>query len=113
MKSRTFLAVCFLLVVSGLQFSHADVPPRLPHVKPEAAGMDAGRLALIDFVVQRGLEGDAMPGAVVLVGCQGKIVFLKAYGDRQLQPEKIAMTTDTVFDLASLTKPVATATSVM
>jgi len=75
--------------------------------------MDPGRLSLIDFVVQQGLERDSMPGAVVLVGYQGKVVFLKAYGDRQVKPEEVAMTTDTVFDLASLTKPIATATSIM
>ena len=54
-----------------------------------------------------------MPGCVVCIGRQGKLVFLKAYGDRQVEPERVAMTTDTLFDLASLTKPVATATSVM
>tara|TARA_R110002111_G_scaffold256979_2_gene324544 strand:+ start:15367 stop:17712 length:2346 start_codon:yes stop_codon:yes gene_type:complete len=113
MKRHALIAVCCLSLFLSLQHGTAGAPPRLPHVKPEAIGMDAGRLALIDFVVQRGLESDSMPGAVVLVGYQGKIVFLKAYGDRQLQPEKVAMTVDTVFDLASLTKPVATATSVM
>lgn len=113
MKSHTLFAVCFLSVIFSLQNGTAAVPSRLPHVQPESVGMDVRRLSLIDFVVQRGLKRDAMPGAVVLVGYQGKVVFLKAYGDRQLQPEKIAMTTDTVFDMASLTKPVATATSVM
>jgi uncharacterized protein YbbC (DUF1343 family)/CubicO group peptidase (beta-lactamase class C family) len=113
MKRHTLIAACCLFLFYSLQHGTAGVPPRLPHVKPESVGMDAGRLDLIDFVVQRGLESNSMPGAVVLVGYQGKIVFLKAYGDRQLQPEKVAMTVDTVFDMASLTKPVATATSVM
>jgi len=113
MKRYTLIAVCVLFWICRFQSADAEVPPRLPHAKPEAVGMDAGRLALIDFVIQRGLERDSMPGAVVLVGYQGKIVFLKAYGDRQLQPEKVAMTADTVFDMASLTKPIATATSVM
>jgi len=113
MKCHALIAACCLFLFYSLQHGTAGVPPRLPHVKPEAVGMEVGRLALIDFVVQRGLESNSMPGAVVLVGYQGKIVFLKAYGDRQLQPEKVAMTVDTVFDMASLTKPVATATSVM
>jgi uncharacterized protein YbbC (DUF1343 family)/CubicO group peptidase (beta-lactamase class C family) len=47
------------------------------------------------------------------VGRRGKIVLLKAYGNKQLKPSVVPMTTDTVFDLASITKPVATATSVM
>lgn len=54
-----------------------------------------------------------MPGCVVLVGRSGRIAWLKAYGARQLVPEVVPMTTDTVFDLASLTKPVATAASIM
>lgn len=113
MKCHSCMIVCSLFLFFTLQSGVAAESPRLPHAKPEAVGMDAGRLALIDFVVQRGLDRKSMPGAVVLVGYQGKIVFLKAYGDRQLQPEKVAMTTDTVFDMASLTKPIATATSVM
>src|SRR5206468_1501217 len=43
----------------------------------------------------------------------GKVAFRKAYGLRSKQPSEIPMTLDTVFDLASLTKPIATATSVM
>jgi uncharacterized protein YbbC (DUF1343 family) len=48
-----------------------------------------------------------------MIGRQGAIAFAKAYGYRQLQPTKQEMALDTVFDLASLTKPMATATSIM
>ncbi|QDT99821.1 exo-beta-N-acetylmuramidase NamZ domain-containing protein [Gimesia aquarii] len=113
MKCHSFLAICCLFFFSGLPSAFTAEPPRLPQVKPKAVGMDARRLAMIDFVVQRGLDRKSMPGAVVLVGYQGKVVFLKAYGDRQLKPERVPMTTDTVFDMASLTKPIPTATSVM
>lgn len=54
-----------------------------------------------------------MPGCVVCFGNSEAIVYLEAFGNRQEQPTKIAMTVDTLFDLASLTKPIATATSVM
>src|SRR5437762_10147545 len=54
-----------------------------------------------------------MWGCVVCVGRHGKILMLKAYGNKQLQPSKLPMMTDTVFDMASITKPVATATSIM
>jgi CubicO group peptidase (beta-lactamase class C family) len=54
-----------------------------------------------------------MPGAVVLVGHRGSIVFQKAFGNRSLEPEVEEMTVDTVFDLASLTKVLATAPAVM
>jgi len=75
--------------------------------------MDAGRLAEIDQVVAGGIAERKMPGCVVAIGRGGRLVWLKAYGHRQIKPEKVPMTTDTVFDLASVTKPVATATSVM
>ncbi|QDT91407.1 exo-beta-N-acetylmuramidase NamZ domain-containing protein [Gimesia algae] len=113
MKNYLWILASILVLVCSCHQGQADDSHHLPFASPESVGMDPGRLALIDFVVQRGLERDSMPGAVVLVGYQGKVVFLKAYGDRQVQPEKVAMTTDTVFDLASLTKPVATATSIM
>ncbi len=75
--------------------------------------MSAPRLGTIDAIVTQGLGDHTMPGCVVLVARRGKIVLLKAYGDRQVQPRRVAMTADTLFDLASLTKPVATATCVM
>ena len=85
----------------------------LPLAQPEAVGFAAERLAQIDEVVAAGLHDGEMAGAVVCIGRQGKIAYLKAYGDRQIEPAKIDMTVDTVFDMASITKPVATATSVM
>ena len=52
-----------------------------------------------------------LPGCVVVVGRKGGILYQKAFGWRALLPEKEPMTEDTIFDLASLTKPIATATS--
>ncbi len=75
--------------------------------------MDPWHLSQIDRVVAEGLAAGHMPGCVVLVGRKGQVVYHKAYGRRQVKPTAVAMTTDTVFDVASLTKPVATATSVM
>ena len=54
-----------------------------------------------------------LPGAVVLVGLRNRLVYQKAIGHRALVPAREPMTLDTIFDLASLTKPVATTTSVM
>ena len=87
--------------------------PAVPTAAPAEVGMSATRLSKIDVVVAEGLRRKWMPGCVVMVGHQGKIVFHKAYGNKQVQPETIAMTTDTVFDMASITKPIATATCVM
>jgi uncharacterized protein YbbC (DUF1343 family) len=64
-------------------------------------------------VVAKAIADKRAPGAVVLVLHQNTVVFRKAYGDRQMQPTREPMTADTVFDLASLTKPIATATAIM
>lgn len=80
---------------------------------PGSAGMMADRLEAIDDIVNEGLERGRMPGCVVMVGYRANIVFHKAFGHRQLVPDKQPMETSTVFDMASLTKPIATATSVM
>lgn len=49
----------------------------------------------------------------MLVGHDGKVVYRKAYGYRELEPKRVPMTVDTIFDLASLTKVIATTTAVM
>src|SRR5215471_9730293 len=54
-----------------------------------------------------------VPGAVVVIGRHDEVLLRRAYGFRELQPDRVPMTLDTVFDLASLTKPIATATSIM
>ncbi len=75
--------------------------------------MSAERLSRIDAVVEEELATRHIPGAVVLIARHGKVVFRKAYGFRALEPKPEPMTVDTVFDLASLTKVVATATAVL
>lgn len=64
-------------------------------------------------IVQQGIADGEMPGAVVMVANRNEVLYQRAFGDRQVEPQRTAMTIDTVFDLASLTKPIATATSVM
>ena len=86
---------------------------RLPVVAPAEAGFDAQALAAMEPLIVAAIAERKMPGAVVCLGRRGRIGWLKAYGDRQLVPERQPMTVDTVFDLASLTKPIATATAVM
>ncbi len=67
----------------------------------------------IDRVIQEALDADQMPGAVAWIGQHGKVLHRKAYGNRSLAPGREAMTMDTVFDAASLTKVVATTASMM
>src|SRR5687767_7052461 len=105
-----FIRGCLLL---PLLLAASAAAAGLPHGEPEAAGMDSGHLKRIDEIVAEGLAERRMPGCVVCIGRRGKIVMLKAYGNKQVQPSELPMTTDTVFDMASITKPVATATSIM
>jgi CubicO group peptidase (beta-lactamase class C family) len=85
----------------------------LPLAAPASVGMSAEVLARIDAAVSESIARKDAPGAVVLVGRKGRVVFRRAYGQRALVPGPEPMTVDTVFDLASLTKVLATATSVM
>jgi uncharacterized protein YbbC (DUF1343 family) len=68
---------------------------------------------LLDQAIEQAIEKDQIPGAVLLIGHQGQIVHRKAYGKRALAPTPEPMTVDTIFDLASLTKVVATTASLM
>jgi uncharacterized protein YbbC (DUF1343 family)/CubicO group peptidase (beta-lactamase class C family) len=71
------------------------------------------RLAPLADIVAKAIRSNKTPGAVVLIGHEGTVVYRRAFGYRSLAPTKVPMTEDTVFDLASLTKPVATTTAVM
>ncbi len=85
----------------------------LPRAKPNTVSVSAQHLALMDGIIAESIRKHELPGAVVLVARKGRVVWRKAYGARALEPAREAMTPDTIFDLASLTKVVATATSIM
>ena len=71
------------------------------------------RLSDVDSVIEQSVAKDEIPGGVLLVGSHGRIVWRKAYGSRAILPKREAMTPDTIFDLASLTKVFATTAAVM
>lgn len=99
------LAVLALLAPAAGLASQGGSPP--------AAGIDASRFSQIDRLIQDAMTARQLPGAVVLIGRGDQTVFEKAYGFRATVPVEEPMTLDTVFDLASLTKVVATTTAVM
>lgn len=78
-----------------------------------ASAADSPNFDQVDAVIQQAVEAGQIPGAVLVVGHGGKIVHRKAYGYRALEPRREPMTLDTIFDVASLTKAVATAPAVM
>ena len=71
------------------------------------------RLAVLDPIINDAITQGQIPGAVLVVGHDGQVVYRKAYGSRAIEPRRQAMTLDTVFDCASLTKVVATTTAIM
>jgi uncharacterized protein YbbC (DUF1343 family) len=79
----------------------------------QASPLDEDRLSLIDDLVEKAIGRKKLPGAVVLVGLGDHIYYRKAIGNRALFPSKEPMTVDTVFDIASLTKVVATTPGIM
>ncbi|MCU0715326.1 MAG: DUF1343 domain-containing protein [Pirellula sp.] len=67
----------------------------------------------IEELVNAAISEKKMPGCVVGVGDSNGLYFLRAYGNKRVEPAIEPMTTDTVFDMASITKPVATGSSIM
>ncbi len=102
-KSHTWskFPVLLFLLAAGLAGSVMAAVPGPP------------KLSDVDAVIEHAIAKNELPGAVLLVGHRGRIVYRKAYGDRALVPRRERMTTGTIFDLASLTKVFATAPSVM
>ena len=80
---------------------------------PEQVGLDSKHLLYADSALEAEITKGHIPGAVLAVVRHGKMAYLKAYGNRSVYPRKEEMTTETIFDLASCSKPVGTATSIM
>ena len=100
--------VLILFIVFSLSLAHP-----LPKAKPEKVGMSSARLNRVEAIIQEAIDRKDFPGAVLLVGRKGKIVFHRSFGESQWIPDSRPMSTSMIFDLASITKPVATATSIM
>jgi SSS family transporter len=78
-----------------------------------AKAQDQTEFHQIDRIIEGGIAAKKFPGAVVIAGHNGRIIFHRAYGNRSLIPAVEAMTEDTVFDVASLTKVLVTAPAIM
>jgi CubicO group peptidase (beta-lactamase class C family) len=110
MRKLVSSAVLVLLVLSG---TGSAMGAALPAAKPETLGMSSRQLAFLDKIVGEAITRKDFPGAVLLVAHKGKVVYRRAFGLSQLVPEPRPLTADMIFDLASVTKPVATATAIM
>jgi len=90
-----------------------DGHARIPHVSPESVGMSASRLARIDEVMRRGISAGGFPGGAVIVGRRGAIVWERGYGNLDWRSGVPVDAERTMYDLASLTKVVATTAAAM
>jgi len=102
LQTRGFAAVVLVVSLFPLLASAAT-----------AKGSNAPNLAVLDSIVLDAIHDHQIPGAVLLVGHNGQVIYRKAFGNRALEPRREPMTVDTIFDIASLTKVVATTTAVM
>ena len=78
----------------------------------EPKSASATRLGAVDAIVQDAIRDGQIPGAVVLIGHDGQVIYRKAFGERALEPRREPMSVDTIFDVASLTKVIATSVAV-
>ena len=98
-RTITIYLALLLSVITGCQSVEKKV------YKPDLNG--------IDRVIEEEIEKGNVPGAVVLVGQRDKVLYWKTFGYEVNEPFEEQMTKNTIFDLASLTKPIATATSIL
>ncbi len=110
-KAIGFISI-LILAVQGLWAAGASAPAAKKK-KPATEVKETANFSPVDLLVQEQINDQAITGAVLVVGHGGKIVHQKAFGLRATSPRPEAMTLDTIFDLASLTKVVATTPSVM
>lgn len=98
----TLLCIAVLLSVALASASAAPGP-----------AADPTHLNSVDDVIDQAIHDGNIPGAVLIVGHDGRVIYRKAYGSRALEPRHEPMTLDTIFDVASLTKVIVTTTAVM
>ena len=106
-RSRLNVASCFIVLVSLCLLTPGVAQP------PNASRSKGATFKDLDAMMEKSVADGNIPGGVLLVGHNGKVVYRKTFGSRSLEPVREPMTVDTIFDLASLTKCIATATSMM
>jgi CubicO group peptidase (beta-lactamase class C family) len=101
------------LFLSIFLVSVSVIAQPLKRVSPQESGMDPVRLSQVDRIIEESIKTGEIPGAVLAVVRDGKMAYLKAYGNKSVYPSQEKMTVNTVFDLASVSKPVGTAIAFM
>ena len=103
------------LVFAAADVTRVDTPfgAGLPERAPSAVGMSAERLGTIDRVVQRGVDAGGFPGAALVVGRKGYSVWSRGIGALDWTGRNRVSAQESLYDLASLTKVIATTTAIM
>ena len=109
MYSKTITILAAVLVLSACSFNGSSIR----RSTPDRQGMNGAYLSLIDSIVNASIQDGDIPGAVVGVVRNGKLVYERAFGNKAVYPEVEPMTVGTMFDLASVSKCVGTTLSVM
>ena len=104
-----------MLLLAALVIAAADMTATsgLPGREPAAVGMSSARLSTIHRVVQRGIDAGGYPGASVVVGRKGYSVLSRGFGALDWSGRTRVTSQESIYDLASLTKVVATTTAIM
>jgi CubicO group peptidase (beta-lactamase class C family) len=103
------LGLCVAIAALLSACAHAQ---DLPRTAPESVGMSSQRLDRIRVAMQRYVDRGEVPGVVTLVARRGQVVHLEAVGQRDVD-DKTPMTTDTIFRIASMTKPITSVALMM
>ena len=101
------------LIIFGCLLSLQIAAQPLPRVAPGQGGLDPRRMQIADELIMQSIADNETPGAVLAVVHKGRMAYLKAYGNRQTYPSALPMEVNTIFDLASVSKSVATGISTM
>src|SRR5215470_9635027 len=112
LSRHLFALFCLVLLLTN-SFSAQIKKKKSKPAKPAPVVKEEPIFSPVDALVQQEVTGQGITGAVLLIGHDGKIVHQKAFGLRATSPRAERMTLDTIFDLASLTKVVATTPSIM
>src|ERR1700730_4594338 len=111
--TRRLPTCCFTAaMLVGFSWARTSGTPA-PTSAARAQASGAPNLGVLDSIVHEAIHDGQIPGAVVLVWHNGRMVYRKAFGSSSLEPRRELMTVNTIFDIASLTKVVATTTAVM
>lgn len=111
-QSIILITLCSIASIAIGQSRHFPAGTREVYIA-QVAGIRSDLLSNIAPIIEKSISAGDYPGAVILIGHKGKIIYRGAFGNRRISPNTAPMRFDTIFDIASLTKVVATTPAIM